>query len=125
MATSKIKAAEFIATLLHGVTKAHMLHLTQRGAGAYARHKALGELYEELGGLVDGIAEEYMGCEGVLSTFPGQFSPPAAPEAFVQELYEYVEDNRKHLGDYSHIQNSIDNVQTLLSTTPYKLKFLS
>ncbi len=125
MATSKVKAAEFIGALLHGVTKAHMLHLTQRGPGAYARHMALGELYEELGELVDGIAEEYMGCEGVLNTFPGQFAAPGAPEAFVKELYDYVEANRKHLGEYSHIQNSIDNVQTLLSTTLYKLKFLA
>ena len=125
MATSKVKAAEFIATLLHGVTRAHMLHLTQRGDGAYARHMALGNLYDELGGLVDGIAEEYMGCEGVLNTFPGQFTPPGSPVEFVKELYDYVEANRKHLGEYSHIQNSIDNVQTLLSTTLYKLKFLA
>lgn len=128
MALGKIKQpttvgpAAFVATLLHGVTAAHMLHLQTK---SYAHHMALNTLYDELGELVDVVAEEYQGCNGVITTYPAGFTPPADPIAYVQGLYDFIEQNRMAMTDESHIQNNIDAICTLLASTLYKLRYLA
>lgn len=118
--------ADFISKILHGVTAAHMLHLMTKGPGAYARHKALGSLYEGLSESVDSLAEECFGVHGVPTSFPSEkFVCPKESVKFVSELYEYVIRNRSQMGDESHIQNSIDSILTLLATTKYKLENLA
>lgn len=116
---------DFISKLLHGVTAAHMLHLLTKGPGSYAKHKALGSLYDELGDLTDSLAEECFGVHGVPPTFPTEkFICPKEPVSFVSELYDYVTKNRKQMGDESHIQNTVDSILSLLATTKYKLENL-
>ena len=103
-----------------------MLHLMQKGPGSYAAHKALGELYEGLDDAADDLAEEYFGAYGLLDTYPDQeFKTPTDPLKFTKDLYQYVLDNRGKMGKDTHIQNTIDGILTLLSTTAYKLKYLA
>ena len=120
-------AAKFFAVLLNAITIAHVMHLQQTGPGSCARHTALGELYEGLGGLVDSLIEAYQGCEDVLiEEYP--FSPIEIPKdamTGIDMLYEYVEGARAGVSDESHIQNEIDAICTLISTTRYKLKRLA
>jgi len=111
--------ATFIGTLLHGVTVAHMLHLSTK---SYARHMALNDLYDELGDLVDVVAEEHQGCFGVIENYNTAFVYNNDPIKYVQGLYDFVEKNRKVMSNESHIQNNIDAICTLLATTLYKLK---
>ena len=119
-------SAEFIARLLHSVTGAHMLHLMQKGPGSYAAHIALGSLYEGLQHKTDELAEEYFGAYGLLESYPDQeFKTPTDPLKFTKDLYQYVLDNRGKMGKDTHIQNSIDEILKLLSTTAYKLKYLA
>lgn len=121
------KAPEFFARLLNAVTVAHVLHFQQTGPGSYARHQALGELYDELNERIDSLVEDWQGChDTVIEDYP--FAPiekPADPVAFIEELYEYVETARADVSDESHIQNQIDEICTLVSTTRYKLKRLA
>lgn len=121
-------AAEFLAVLLHGVTATHMLHLLRKGPKAYARHIALGELYDGLSDLTDSLAESYFGCYEFITEYPGitfpTFDTATDPVAYVKELYEYVEDKRKAMGDESHIQNQVDELCSLLATAHYKLRDL-
>jgi hypothetical protein len=118
--------ADFISKLLHGVTAAHMLHLMAKGPGSYAKHKALGSLYDGLSDAADSLAEECFGIHGVPSSFPSEkFVCPKDATKLVSELYEYVTRNRSQMGDESHIQNSIDGILTLLATTKYKLENLA
>ena len=119
------KQANFIATLLHGVTSAHILHLKQKGPGSFARHMALGELYEELGGLVDQVDEDWQGLNGIIQTYPNNFKSPGQPLDYVSWLYNYVQNNRECMGKESHIQNNIDEVCSLLTRTMYKLSNLA
>ena len=109
-------AREFIARLLQGAVTAHLQHLA---TDSYARHMALGELYEGLPGLVDSLAEAWLGCTGQKLDATGD------PVAEVQALYEYVETARGKMGTESHIQNEVDNVANLLAGTLYKLRQLS
>ncbi len=95
--------SDLISKLLHGVTAAHMLHLQAKGPGSFAAHKALGNLYEELGELTDSLAEECMGVHGVIDSFPAEkFTPPKNAVDFVEELYRYVTNNRSQIGSESH-----------------------
>ena len=91
--------ADFISKLLHGVTAAHMLHLMAKGPGSYAKHKALGSLYDGLSDAADSLAEECFGIHGVPSSFPSEkFVCPKDAIKFVSELYEYVTRNRSQMG---------------------------
>lgn len=123
------EAAEFIAVLLHGVTATHMLHLLCRGPGSYAKHVALGELYEGLDGAADKLAEAYFGCASLVEEYPGTkfptFSTKSSAENYVEQLYEYVEEKREKMGDESHIQNIVDEICSLISTALYKLRELA
>ena len=114
---------EFILTLLHGATNAHLLHFRTK---SYAQHMALGTFYEELPGLVDGLAEAIQGLTGELITFPADYYAPAdTPLQELQDLMDYVKENRHSLPNDSEIQNLIDEIADLINTTTYKLKFLA
>lgn len=118
-------ASEFIAKLLHAATSIHMHHLTVEGPGSHAKHTALG-MYDDLVKAADGLAESWMGCTGGKLTFKsGSFEMGSDPVAEVKKVYEYVESNRAMMGAESHIQNDIDGICTLLSTTIYKLEKLA
>lgn len=118
-------AAGFIAKLLHAATAIHMHHLMVEGPGSYAAHTALG-MYNDLVDAADGLAESWMGCTGEKLTFSGgTFELGADPIATVRSVYDYVESQRGLMGTESHIQNDIDGICTLLSSTLYKLTRLA
>lgn len=118
-------ASEFITKLLNAATAIHMHHLMVEGPGSYAAHTALG-MYNDLVDAADGLAESWMGCTGGKLAFKGGSVEVAAnPVAELKKIYEYVESNRAMMGSESHIQNDIDGICTLLSTTIYKLTRLA
>lgn len=118
-------ASGFISKLLHAATAIHMHHLMVEGPGSYAAHTALG-MYNDLVDAADGLAESWMGCTGEKLKFSGgTFELGADPIATVRSVYDYVEANRGLMGTESHIQNDIDGVCTLLSSTLYKLTRLA
>lgn len=114
---------EFLLTLLHAATNAHILHFRTK---SYAQHMALASFYEELPGLVDGLVESIQGLTGELIEFPQDyFSPADTPLQELADLKEYVKENRMLLPDDSEIQNLVDEIADLINTTYYKLKFLA
>lgn len=111
--------AEFITRLLNGVTMVHMHHLM---TDSYSAHMALGELYDGLQDLSDGLAESCMGCCGQKYNFEGgTVSIGADAISDVKALYSYVDSNRQVMGSDTHIQNDIDGICTLLCSILYKL----
>lgn len=118
-------ASAFISRLMHGANALHMHHLMVDGPGSFAKHMALG-VYDDLREAVDGLAESYMGCTGNKLKFTsGSFELAATPLAEVQGIYEYLEQNRGAMGPESHIQNDVDSICSLISTTLYKLTRLA
>ena len=114
---------EFLLTLLHAATNAHILHFRTK---SYAQHMALGSFYEELPGLVDGLVESIQGLTGELVTFPVDYFAPAETALDeLEDLKEYIKENRKTLPDDSEIQNLVDEIADLVNTTYYQLKFLA
>jgi len=117
-------AAEFVMHLFHARTAAHVMHLT---ALSYAQHKALEDFYEGIVGLADSFAETYQGAYGALLPFEGTpyFHPTSAIGTFT-DLRTWIARNRDHVCDKddSTLQNIIDEIQALISSTLYKLRFL-
>lgn len=118
-------AGEFVGNLLHAVTVAHVLHLKQKGPGSYARHMALGELYEGLSEAVDAYAEAYQGSYGIIEDYPASFDLPGGePLEWVKGLSRFVQESRATQTDDTELQNLIDEIQGLIDAAIYKIAHL-
>ena len=111
----------FIVKCLHAATATHVLHLTTR---SYAQHMALGEFYTALPGLVDQLAEAYMGVYDVPQPLHAIYTKPTDAESVVSELADYIDENRGKLIDKSDtcLLNILDEIQALCAQTLYKLR---
>ncbi len=117
---------ELASLLLQSRTQTHSFHLGVRGIGSHSAHVALGEYYDTIGGLIDGLVETYQGKEGII-----QLSGIGVLDKnndikniinYFDKLCTMVSKLRTNpkLQD-SWIQNDIDTVVTLLYRTKYKL----
>ena len=117
---------ELASLLLQSRTQTHSFHLGVRGVGSHSAHVALGEYYDTIGGLIDGLVETYQGKEGII-----QLSGIGVLDKnndikniinYFDKLCTMVSKLRTNpkLQD-SWIQNDIDTVVTLLYRTKYKL----
>ena len=114
---------EFLLTLLHASTNAHILHWQTK---SYAEHVALGEFYEAMPGLIDDLVEATQGLTGEIIQFPADYYPPAENGLTeLKELRESFEDNRNVMPVNSEIQNLLDNIGDQIDSTLYRLRFLS
>lgn len=117
------EAGEFVLTLMHASTNAHILHLRTRSR---SDHEALNEFYKELPEKVDKLAEAIQGAEQKLLDFPmDYYSPADTPLEELVQLKEYVDEERKEISQRSEIQNLVDEIAELIDSTIYKLAFLS
>ena len=115
---------EFILTLLHAATNAHILHLRSK---SFSEHSALGEFYQALPDLVDAVVEATQGRYGELIDYPVQYYAPAATGLEeLQQLKDYVDEERRKDGipQDTEIQNLIDEIADQIDSTLYKLTFL-
>jgi DNA-binding ferritin-like protein len=117
---------ELASLLLQSRTQAHSFHLGVKGIGSHSAHLALGEYYDSIVGLIDGLVEAYQGKEGLI-----QLSGIGTLDKNndIKNIIKYFDtlcnmiarlrENPK-LKD-SWIQNDIDTVVSLLYKTKYKL----
>jgi len=112
---------DLVLTLLHSSTNAHILHWQSK---SYAEHKALGAFYEALPDLVDNLVEAIQGRYDSTIEFPAEYHSPAdTGKRELHELSEYFEEKRKVLPQDSEIQNIADEIQQLIDSTLYLLRF--
>jgi high-affinity Fe2+/Pb2+ permease len=113
-----------MSLLLHSQTQVHALHLQTK---SYSEHKALQNYYEGIDGLVDGIIESYQGkydiIEGYKSYDIVNYKSTEATIKYLKDLDNKVQKLRGCCKD-TYIQNQIDNVNELINSTLYKLRFL-
>jgi DNA-binding ferritin-like protein len=117
---------ELASLLLQSRTQAHSFHLGVKGIGAHSAHLALGEYYDSIVGLIDGLVETYQGKEGLI-----QLSGIGTLDKNndIKNIIKYFETlcgmvarlrQNPKLKD-SWIQNDIDTVVSLMYRTKYKL----
>ena len=117
-----------VVELMDAATKVHILHLTITGAGSYAAHKALNELYDALPGHADDIAEGYQGATGTIPDYPDVSAPRLGS---VKDAINYIDQLHNKISkvqdgcEFSEIVNDLDTIKSTLNSAKYKLKFLS
>jgi hypothetical protein len=115
---------EMVSMLLHSRTQVHTLHLQTK---SYPEHIALNEYYDGIGDLVDGIIESYQGKYDIITGYKSydliNYKSTEATIKYLKDLDGKVQKLRDCCKD-TFIQNQIDNVNELINSTLYKLRFL-
>lgn len=113
--------------LMNAGTSFHKLHLKVQGAGSYAAHKALNDLYDALPGHADSLIEGYQGAaEKILSyteVAPRTLDTVADAVDYLRDLTATVTKLQGKM-PYSEIVNSLDTVKDTFNSAKYKLLFL-
>jgi hypothetical protein len=117
---------QLASLLLHSRTQTHSFHLGQKGVGAYSAHITLGNYYDTIGGLVDGLVEAYQGQYGLIKLQPvsglDTNNDIKNVIGYFDKLIAVVAKLRKDEKlQMSWLQNDIDTIVTLLYSTKYKL----
>ena len=113
--------ALFVATLFHSGTNAHFFHLS---TNSYSQHKALGRFYESIIELADDYCEAYMGRYEQIKTFPSSYHLPKEPISYIESLKTFVDDANADLPKDQELINIVAEIQQLIDSTLYKLRFL-
>ena len=112
---------DLVLTLLHSATNTHILHWQSK---SYAEHQALGAFYEALPGKVDELVEAIQGRYDSTIEFPATYHTPAdTGKLELSDLSEYFEESREVLPQDTEIQNIADEIQALIDSTLYLLRF--
>lgn len=118
------KMGTLIAELLHGATKTHFTHLKTT---SFAAHCALGEFYEAIPGLADGVAEQYQGATEKLLDYPtvtvAPINTPDEALNHLRKLYNMVQEVQD-MCSHSELISELDLIKSQINSTKYKLIFL-
>ena len=117
---------QLASLLLHSRTQVHSFHLGVKGVGSFSAHVALGNYYDTIGGLIDGLVEAYQGQYGLIKLQPvsglDTNNDIKNVIAYFDKLIQAVAKLRKDEKlQMSWLQNDIDTIVTLLYSTKYKL----
>jgi hypothetical protein len=121
---------DLINALFAARDAAHKLHLKSR---SFAKHIALGELYEGLLDKIDELAEVWMGKHGVIdfgASSDNDFmqlsdTSQTDPVAFVRQLAAFVESVKSILPkEETHILNIWGEIISIVYRAKYKLENL-
>lgn len=121
VSTDKVVAV-FVLLCLHAVTNAHINHWR---TNSFSIHSALGDFYTELGEALDEFVEAYMGKYGQIQDYSEFYSLPSKDAyAELKMLCEGIYTLREQMPDDSELENLIDNIESLVDSAMYKVKFL-
>lgn len=115
--------AKFLGTLMSSRTQAHIFHLQ---TPSFAAHKALDDYYSQITDLIDSYAEMAQGRYGIIKGYMMQnqiFEDDSAVKYF-GGLQKFVDSIRTSLPQDGELNNTVDEISGLISSTLYKLKFL-
>ena len=115
---------DLISILLHSVNQTHAFHLQTK---SFAEHKALNDFYDGITDIVDTLAEAYQGKYGILkyknvSTLEQYESKEQVIEYF-NKLIKVIERTRPIKDNF--IDNIVQEAETLIYSTLYKIKYLN
>ena len=121
------KLVEMVSELFYSETQVHMFHLQTKSQSSFSEHSALGGYYGEIGDKLDGLIESYQGKYDIVK---GYKSYPFEDYKNVEQLIKYFNDLadmitiKRDCCKDSYIQNQIDEIETLIYSTLYKLRNL-
>jgi hypothetical protein len=107
-----------IACLMHGQIASRVLHWNTQ---SYAKHKALGKLYDVLGDGMDNYAESYMGIYGRFGEVTVQTNGFGTPAELVEYLADAIQTMRDVLPNDTQLDNIIDELAAGIDRIAYLL----
>lgn len=115
--------AKFISILLSSREQAHIFHLQTQ---SYAAHKALQKYYEDIVDLIDTYVEQYQGRFGIIKGYmpSNTILEDDSTVSYFTGLQNFVDGIRAELPQVGELNNTVDEISGLVSSTIYKLKFL-
>lgn len=114
-----IKPEIFLGQLFQSRDIIHLAHLQTT---SYSEHKALNSYYEGILDLTDSLIESYFGTVGRRVNFKIPSSEYMNAKAHLTYMKDYVVKHRGVLGnENTHLQNIIDEIIALITTTLYLL----
>lgn len=120
--TGKQKGAELFLQCRQAATAMHIFHLA---TSSYAAHIASKDFYDEIIDLVDKFAESFIGRYGKFEGMPNVKLPQNFDGLQIAvNLLQWIDVNRANITDDSEIQNVIDEIVGLCTSTTYKLREL-
>jgi len=121
---SKSSFVVLVSRLLDSQRQIHIFHLQTK---SFAEHKALKDYYDAIGDLVDSLVESFQGKYGIVTGWKSfqaeDYTGGEQVISYLKSLVDYNAQVRTSIKD-SYIQNQLDEVETLLQSTIYKLRFL-
>lgn len=122
--TSSSGMEEIASSLMASQTQVHIFHLQTK---SYAEHKALQGYYEDIDDLMDSLIEAYQGQFGIIDNYQSmpisKYEGKEQVVSYFEDLMSLIEKNREDLP--SHLQNIVDTIVELITSTLYKIKFLA
>jgi len=114
---------KFLGTLMSSRNQAHIFHLQTQ---SFAAHKALDDYYSGIVDLIDSYAEMAQGRYGVIRGYvmPGQMFEDDSAVKYFMGLQKFVDGIRGSLPQDGELNNTVDEISGLISSTLYKLKLL-
>jgi DNA-binding ferritin-like protein len=119
---TKATIQQLVAELLQASLLTHKMHLEAKSR-SYAEHQALGAFYDAISDHADSIYEQFAGETGTVEISEAMIYD-SNPINYLQKLVKFVEDARNSNSQFSHLQNQMDEVKSLIFGTLYKLKYL-
>jgi len=120
---TKEEAMKLSALLFNAGDVFHIAHLTAKGEGSYARHSALGDLYDAVRSGADEITEMLYSYIGVYS-FVIPVSEQREAVSFARFLRARMVDSQKLLSSMPDVLNKWQEIMGIVSRGIYKLENL-
>jgi hypothetical protein len=99
-----------------------IIHIAHLQTTSFSEHKALDGYYTEIIGLTDDIVESYFGTIGKRLNFKIPASEYMNAKTHLIYMKDYMMKHRGVFGmENTHLQNSIDEVISLITSTLYQL----
>lgn len=121
---SKASFVVLVSRLLDSQRQVHIFHLQTK---SFAEHKALQDYYDSIGDIVDSLVESFQGKYGIITGWKSfsteEYQSAEQCVVYLKSLIDYNNQVKSSIKE-SYIQNQLDEVETLLQSTVYKLRFL-
>lgn len=117
-----MKVEEFANLLFELEVNTHIYHLQTK---SYAKHMALGGFYDGIADLRDKFIEDYQGQYGIIKNYGTvKVFEGLEPEKYLEARRKEVSQFRLTLTE-GFLQQDLDDILSLFSSTLYKLKNLN
>lgn len=116
---------QLISRVFYARNVAHFEHWRATGTGSYAKHKALGNFYDDVIEALDDVVEAYQGAFDLIGNIPAPETPKGDVLALLEADADWIEENHEDVCKGNRaVANLLDGVTGVYLSAIYKLRNL-